>query len=94
MIEEEISYDESVFELPNVFKDKKANCLGYAQLVYVLGRALGLEVDIISAYLGHLSNLIKLDRDYIILDLKDITKVEFLIFNWENNYTKVDSVDS
>ncbi|MCM8784303.1 MAG: hypothetical protein NC818_05995 [Candidatus Omnitrophica bacterium] len=93
MIEKEIRYDESVFELPNVLQDKKANCLGYAQLVYVLGRALGLEVAIISAYLDHLSNLIKLYRDYIILDLTPIEGYyKSKVFSWEDNYTKVGSV--
>jgi tetratricopeptide (TPR) repeat protein len=35
------------FYLPEVLKDKKAQCLGYSQLYYVLGKAIGLRVQVI-----------------------------------------------
>ena len=35
------------FYLSNVVKDKKAQCLGYCQLVYILGHSLGLRVAVI-----------------------------------------------
>ena len=38
--EEDLKY----FYLSKVVKDKKAQCLGYAQLVYILGNSLGLRV--------------------------------------------------
>lgn len=31
-------------DLPNVVRDKKAQCLGYAQLVYIVGNSIGLTV--------------------------------------------------
>jgi len=45
------------FYLANVVKDKKAQCLGYCQLVYILGHSLGLRVAVIEVLekaFGHL----------------------------------------
>ena len=35
------------YDLAEIIKNKKANCFGYAQLFYILGNALGLNVKII-----------------------------------------------
>ncbi len=42
--EEDLKY----FYLSKVVKDKKAQCLGYSQLVYILGNSLGLRVTAIA----------------------------------------------
>jgi len=43
-IRREISVDDEVFELQDVIRYEQAQCLGYSQLYYALGRALGLAV--------------------------------------------------
>jgi tetratricopeptide (TPR) repeat protein len=40
--------NDKYFYLPKVVKDKKAQCLGYSQLVYLLGRSVGLRVNVIA----------------------------------------------
>ncbi len=106
LIKEEITYltstidgnlvNDNVFDLLNILRSKKVNCLGYAQLFYVLGKALGLDVEVISAYSDnqdHTANLIKSYRWYVILDLSlenGYYKSEF--FNWDDNYEKKEAV--
>jgi tetratricopeptide (TPR) repeat protein len=66
------------FYLPKVIKDKKAQCLGYSQLFYVLGNALGLTVKAVdvrelligSLDEGHISCLVNLsDGKAIMVDI-------------------------
>jgi tetratricopeptide (TPR) repeat protein len=40
----EVAYNVSAFSLNNVVQNHQANCVGYTQLVYVLGNCLGLTV--------------------------------------------------
>ncbi|MGE4358104.1 MAG: tetratricopeptide repeat protein [Candidatus Omnitrophota bacterium] len=88
MIKEKIRPDEEVkiFDLIEVLRMKKANCLGYSQLFYVLGKSIGLEVKVISVYPAHIANLISLDSDYMILDLMFNYKSHK--FNWDNTYER------
>jgi len=43
-IETEISYKEGYFDLTIITEEKRANCLGYTQLFFTLGKAIGLSV--------------------------------------------------
>jgi tetratricopeptide (TPR) repeat protein len=45
-IQKEISVDfgEKFFDLPDVIKNRQGHCLGYSQLVYILGNSVGLSV--------------------------------------------------
>ena len=56
-------------ELPWVLEKARANCLGYAQVFYVLGKALGLDVDFVSEYPGHIANLVKIGTQHVIVDI-------------------------
>jgi len=103
MILEEIKPERDTYELCDVLRNKRANCLGYSQLFYILGRKVGLDVEtiIVPPYnkkrdsfsntlktlsdlagfevedvieisrkrVFHAANLIKLNDNYIILDL-------------------------
>jgi tetratricopeptide (TPR) repeat protein len=76
----EKSGKEHYFYLSAVVKDKKAQCLGYCQLFYVLGKSLGLHVGVINvselaagplpAEEGHVVNVVGLsDGRMVIVDL-------------------------
>lgn len=47
-IDQKFKGDETTFELADIIKDKKACCLGYVQLLYILGNSIGLSVDAIA----------------------------------------------
>lgn len=80
------------FDLPEVLRDKKALCLGYAQIVFVLGKTLRLEVEVMRVWLDryrtHTANLIKLDSGYVVLDLSvaDADYYKSKIFVWEEDF--------
>ncbi len=44
-IKKEIGYNEKLFDLADVVKYRQAQCLGYAQLFYVLGNSIGLPTS-------------------------------------------------
>jgi hypothetical protein len=46
-IQKEINYNEKSFDLIDVIKNKQAGCLGYSQLVCLLGNFVGLSVEAI-----------------------------------------------
>jgi tetratricopeptide (TPR) repeat protein len=46
-IQKEINYNEKFFDLIDVIKNKQAGCLGYSQLVCLLGNSIGLSVEAI-----------------------------------------------
>jgi tetratricopeptide (TPR) repeat protein len=54
-IRKEISYSEKFFDLADVAKDKQAQCLGYSQLLYILGNSVNLSVGIIDVLELHSS---------------------------------------
>jgi tetratricopeptide (TPR) repeat protein len=41
----EIKYNENYSWMDKIIKDKAANCLGYAQLYYILGNSIGLKTE-------------------------------------------------
>ncbi|MCX5657857.1 MAG: hypothetical protein NTZ48_06515 [Candidatus Omnitrophica bacterium] len=87
MIKDKIeTYEDGIFKLQEVLdlKNRKANCFGYSQLVYVMGKALGLNVEIIPVCPGHAANLIEIDTGYVILDLA--RNYQSPIFIWEETY--------
>ncbi|MCM8784238.1 MAG: tetratricopeptide repeat protein [Candidatus Omnitrophica bacterium] len=87
MIKEKIIPDEEarIFDLITLFKAREANCLGYSQLFYVLGREIGLEVEVISVYPAHIATLIRLDSaSCLILDL--MRNYQSPVFVWRDNY--------
>jgi tetratricopeptide (TPR) repeat protein len=44
-IRDEMTPDEKVFELADVVVSRRANCVGYAQLFYAVGRSVGLSIE-------------------------------------------------
>lgn len=89
LIKDKISYSKNIYELSKIARDKKANCYGYVQLVYVLGKAIGLDVLAIEIYSNHTANLINLDSGNIILDLGNESGFYISpVFNWNENYRK------
>ena len=98
LIKSRISPKKGIFELSAVLKDRSANCLGYTQLVYILGRAVGLNIEAMLVFLHEGSkatdivNLIKVGKDkFVILDLAyKEHNYYFLspIFTWEETYEK------
>ena len=46
-IQNEIRYEDRHFDLAKVIANKKASCLGYSQLFYIVGRAINMQVQII-----------------------------------------------
>jgi len=48
-IRNEIDVNDKVFDLSDIIKSREAQCLGYTQLYYILGKALGLSVRPINA---------------------------------------------
>ncbi|MEJ2704774.1 MAG: tetratricopeptide repeat protein, partial [Sedimentisphaerales bacterium] len=54
-IRKEISFHEGLFELADIIKTKQAQCLGYSQLVYILGYSLNLPVRVIDVLELHSS---------------------------------------
>ncbi len=98
LIKDKISYKTRIFELSEVVKTGKANCLGYTQLVMVLGKVIGLNVSAMVVFSddwtneNHIANRIQLsDSEYIILDLagkEDSYYIMSPVFNWDENYEK------
>ena len=43
-IKKQFGYKNLVFELSDVIRNQQANCLGYSQLIYIAGNAIGLSV--------------------------------------------------
>ena len=79
-IERAIPYELDYFDLPRVLEAKKANCFGYAQLLYVLGNAVGLSVRVVAVSEaqafspagrpGHIANIVDLaDGTVVYADL-------------------------
>ena len=79
-IQKEISYNIKFFDLVDVIKHRQAQCLGYSQLVYILGNSIGLSVEAIDveepmtgAFLpevGHIAGIVSLtDGKMMIVDL-------------------------
>lgn len=83
--------EEKIFELPDVFKtpEPKANCYGYAQLFYVMGKTLGLDVELLVCP-RHIINLVKLDSGCLIVDvaLRQPLAEYYIseVFEWEEGY--------
>jgi tetratricopeptide (TPR) repeat protein len=94
MIRDKIVYKKGVFELPDILNLSSADCLGYSQLFYILGKEIGLDVEIILIDSGRASNLIILDSGYMILHLAQAGPSYYLsgIFKWEDNYKEEDAI--
>ncbi|MDP8216699.1 MAG: tetratricopeptide repeat protein [Candidatus Kaelpia imicola] len=83
------------FELSDVLNSRKSICFGYAELFYVLGKTLGLDVEVIPIYPGHGANLIKLDSGHVVLDLANELVSNYYqsqVFNWDENYQREGSI--
>jgi len=98
-IRKEISYKEKFFDLANVIKHKQAQCLGYSQLVYIVGNSTGLSVkainvgELISGSLPlesrHIACLVSLSNDKIVMvDLAFKTVSKSKPFKLEEEFTK------
>jgi tetratricopeptide (TPR) repeat protein len=81
-IRKEISFDfsEKFFDLVDVIKHKQAQCLGYSQLVYIVGNSVGLSVQAIEVVelmtgllppeAGHIASIVSLtDGRTMMVDL-------------------------
>jgi len=80
-IQKEISYNEKFFDLADVIKYKQARCLGYSQLVYIIGNSLGLSIKpmnvleimtgvLLSPEAGHIASIVSLtDGRIMMVDL-------------------------
>jgi len=76
-IQTEISYYDQFFELGNVVKNKQTDCVGYSQILYVLGNFIGLSVETVeidepiipSLYRenGHIACIISLPNNSIMM---------------------------
>ena len=88
---EELDY----FNLPEVLENKKANCLGYAQIFYILGKALGLDIEIIQVYPGHAANLAKINTQYALIDIsrRNVFSPYYIsgLFNLAERYRNVNA---
>lgn len=97
------------FNLIDIFNQTpyESNCLGFTQLVYVLGKAAGLKKidtilvsveDVGGEIRGHIANVIHLDRGDVFLDLKSLTQngssnaYISSPFNWNENFEKVGGI--
>jgi tetratricopeptide (TPR) repeat protein len=95
-------YSEKFFDLADVIKHRQAVCLGYSQLFYVLGNALGLSVKAIDVdelvipgplpeLASHIACLVSLaDNETMMVDLAQVTRA--LVsepFITEKEFTKV-----
>jgi tetratricopeptide (TPR) repeat protein len=80
-VRREISYNQKFFELIDVIKKRQTQCLGYSQILYILGNSIGLSVkvidvvepitlDSIPAGLGHIANIVSLiNGNTMVVDL-------------------------
>ena len=101
-IQKEIRYGDKFFDLADVTKYRKAQCLGYSQLFYILGSEVGLSVtpinvaefqtaDPLPVGFAHISCMVNLtDSSTIMLDL---TPPSFISepFIMEKYFTKIGS---
>ena len=98
-IQKEISDDYSMkfWDLADVIKHKQAQCLGYSQLVYILGNAVGLSVQTIDVVeimggtlppeTGHIASIVGLtDGRTKMVDLGRLISKPFKL---ETEFTKV-----
>ncbi|MCM8784241.1 MAG: tetratricopeptide repeat protein [Candidatus Omnitrophica bacterium] len=90
MIKEKIkTYEQGTFELTAVLREEKANCFGYSQLFYVLGKEIGLEAEIILIYPNHAINLIRIGSQFVIVDLTDdFLDIRGITVFWRENYVQ------
>jgi len=75
-IKKQFSYEEDTFVLDDVIQNQHANCLGYSQLIYIAGNAVGLSVRVIDV--TNVSEYVTLEKDVqekghvaCIIDLSD-----------------------
>ena len=98
-IQKEISFNIKFFDLVDVIKHRKAQCLSYSQLVYILGNSVGLSVEAIDVEkpitgtltpgLGHIAGIVSLtDGKMMMVDLipGSFVSIPFII---EKEFTKV-----
>ena len=98
-IEKEFGADLTFFELPDVIKYKKFNCLGSSQVFYILGRSIGLSVKIINVVIrmsdippdeGHVASIVALsDAKTLMIDLSIPSIGGGKPFKLEEEFTKV-----
>ena len=88
----EVSHAYRTFDLDEVIERREANCLGYAQLFYILGNSLGLQVKALdvedpSVLEAHVSCLVSLTNDNVVIMvyIADISQ-EFAL---EETFSKV-----
>jgi len=84
-IRKEITVDKNLkcFDLALVVKEKKAQCLGYSQLFYILGNSMGLTIQVIdvTAVSGHAACAVGLHNGkamQVDLTLRDCVSRTFL----------------
>ena len=70
IIREEIGYKGDCFDLADVIESEVANCFGYSQLLYILGRSVRLSVWPASVMPEHIANIVVLsDGTMVVVDL-------------------------
>jgi tetratricopeptide (TPR) repeat protein len=84
--------------LPSVIQKRKANCLGYAQLFYILGNSVGLRVSVINVLEppndhfqiggGHVACVVQLSDGHIMM-VDVINKLISNPFVFEKTFAKV-----
>ena len=60
----------SVYHALGVFRDKLAVCQGYSQAIYMIGKEIGIEIDLCqSEEANHMWNYVKLDGKWYYMDM-------------------------
>lgn len=101
LIKSKVGYAEMTYQLSQVAQRiqrgerPRVNCLGYVQLVYALGKAVGLEVRAIEVYSWHIANLIHLSSGEVILDLGEERDGFYLspVFQWKELYREEGKIE-
>jgi tetratricopeptide (TPR) repeat protein len=98
-IKKEISFSKEFYELDDIIRHKKTQCLGYSQLFYLLGNATGLSVEAINVaersvqepsdeIKGHMSCIVNLaDGQTVMVDLVPDGFIS-MTFSMEQEYLK------
>jgi lipoprotein NlpI len=59
-IQRQITYKKDYFDLASIIEEKRANCFGYSQVLYILGNAMGLPVRVMNVTSEHVANIVGL----------------------------------
>lgn len=98
-----VTYKKDYFDLNHVLREKKANCFGYSQLLYILGDCIGLSVRAatvadpdrrsLASVPGHIANVVNLcDGTMVFVDLTRTSDVMSEPFMFEKGRAPAQSL--